>query len=183
MKSLNNTYQKVLDRPWWVVRVISIIFALVIFVLLTAIFLILSYQTAYIKEFINMATFGGQVLFWLFRLIKLLLLFVCSVGVISFIYYYSPGGEKKVFKLWSPGAFIAVFIIGFGAYLFRLYIINISNYNYFYGTLGAIIIFLVLLKTFAIALIIGFEFNAAIWTAKINLKLNKTDIPQSPRKR
>ena len=170
MRSLNNTYQNVLDRPWWVMRIIALIFAIVIFILLAIIVLILSYQTAFIKEIVDAGTFGGQVVIWLFRLIKLSLLIFFSIGVISFIYYYSPGGKKKVFKLWSPGAFIAVVIIGLGAYIFRTYVTNVNNYNYFYGSLGAIIIFMVLLKTCAIALIIGFEVNAAIWTAKNDLK-------------
>ncbi|MDR2084528.1 MAG: YihY/virulence factor BrkB family protein [Bacteroidales bacterium] len=178
MKSLNNSYQAVLDRPWWVMRIISLIFAVIIFILLIIIVLILSYQTAYVK-FINEATLGGQLLVWLFRLIKLSLLMFFSIAIISFIYYYSPGGEKKVFKLWSPGAFIAVVIIGLGAYIFRIYIVNFNNYNYLYGSLGAMIIFLVLLKTCAIALIIGFEFNAAIWTAKKSLKSSVEQIPDT----
>ncbi|MDL2228057.1 YihY/virulence factor BrkB family protein [Bacteroidales bacterium OttesenSCG-928-K03] len=170
MKSLNNSYQDVLDRPWWVMRIISLIFAVIIFVLLVIVVIILSYQTAFVKNFVDASTFGGQVVVWGFRLLKLALLMFFSITIISFIYYYSPGGTKKVFKLWSPGAFIAVVIIGIGAYIFRTYIVNFGSYNYFYGSLGAMIIFLVLLKVCAIALIIGFEFNAAIWTAKHNLK-------------
>lgn len=178
MKSLNNSYQAVLDRPWWVMRIISLVFAVIILILLTIIVLILSHQTAYVKNFVDVTTFGGQVVVWLFRLVKLALILFFSIGVISFIYYYSPGGKKKVFKLWSPGAFIAVIIIGLAAYIFRTYIVNFGNFNYFYGSLGAMIIFLVLLKTCAIALIIGFEINAAIWTAKHNLK----SIKQVPSK-
>lgn len=169
MKSLNNSYQPVLDRPWWVVRIISMIFAVGIFLCLVIIVALFSYQTMYVKEMVNLETIGGHVLLWLFRLTRLFLIVVFSIGVISFIFYYSPGGKKRVFKLWSPGSFVTVSIIALATYFFKIYLSNFNNYNYLYGSLGAMIIFMVLLKIYAIAMIIGFELNAAIWLARQNI--------------
>ncbi|MCK9303359.1 MAG: YihY/virulence factor BrkB family protein [Bacteroidales bacterium] len=167
MKSLNNSYQPVLDRPWWVVRIISLLFAVVLFVFLVIIIILITSQDIFIHKFIGYDSGIWSVLMIrFFQLFKLVLLIFFAITAISFIYYYSPGGERKTFKLWSPGAFVAVFIIGIATFLFKIYIVNFSNYNYFYGSLAAMIIFMILLKTYSIALIIGFEINAAIGLAK-----------------
>lgn len=51
-------------------------------------------------------------------------------------------------------------------YGFAFYVNNFSQYNKFYGSLGALIILMIWLYINAIVLIIGFEINQSIHMAK-----------------
>ena len=166
MKSLNNSYQPVLDRPWWVMRIISLIFALGIFIMIVIILSLTFINNNQIFHWLRNTNINKNAVIIFFNIFKILFIILFTFFIIAFIFYYSPGGKKKVFNLMSPGALVSVTIISFATILFSIYLNNFNNYNYFYGSLGAMIIFMVLLKIYAIALIIGFELNAAIGLAK-----------------
>src|SRR5574344_1854118 len=77
------------------------------------------------------------------------------------LYYYEPI-DKRNFKFFSAGATLAtiMFLLATGG--FNLYIKYFSHYNALYGSIGALIVFMLWIYMVSYILIIGFEFNAAI---------------------
>ena len=89
-----------------------------------------------------------------------LIIGVCFITV-SFIYKYGPATVNK-WKLFSPGAVIATFLMVVLTALFFYAVNNLVNYNKIYGSIGTLIIFLIWINFMAQILLIGFELNASI---------------------
>jgi membrane protein len=78
----------------------------------------------------------------------------------SILYYASPNVRHPGFRWLRAGGILAVvvWIVASGA--FALYVAAFSSYNKIYGSLGAIIIFLVWVWLLNVAVLLGAELNA-----------------------
>jgi len=88
---------------------------------------------------------------------------VLIVGLMfSLLYYASPNVQQPGFRWITPGGVFAVvaWIIVSGA--FGVYVANFGSYNKTYGSLGAVVIFLVWLWLTNVAILLGAELNAEI---------------------
>jgi membrane protein len=80
----------------------------------------------------------------------------------SILYYASPNVRQPGFRWLTPGGVLAVVLWIVASALFAVYVGNFGSYNKTYGSLGAIVIFLVWLWISNVALLLGAEFNAEI---------------------
>lgn len=92
------------------------------------------------------------------RWIIIVFLFLYSI---AFIYKYAPSLKKR-WKLLSPGAIFATFLIVFTTWIFSLWAQYFSNYNRFYGSIGTILILMLLTFVNSLIILIGFELNVSI---------------------
>lgn len=92
------------------------------------------------------------------RWIVILLIFFLTI---SFIYRYAPSVSKK-WKLISPGSLLATFMMISFTMLFSYWVVNFGNYNKLYGSLGTILILMLLIFFNSLVLLIGFELNVSI---------------------
>jgi membrane protein len=90
-----------------------------------------------------------------------ILILVVSV-MFSILYYASPNVRQRGFRWVTPGALFAVIAWIVASAAFGLYVANFGSYNKTYGSLGAIIIFLVWLWLTNVAILFGAELNAEI---------------------
>jgi membrane protein len=89
-------------------------------------------------------------------------LVVVVVTVIDWLYYIAPNVRPPSWRWLTPGALLAVtawFATSLG---FGYYVANFGSYNKTYGTLGAIVVFLLWLWLTNIALLLGIELNSEI---------------------
>ena len=89
------------------------------------------------------------------------------------ILYYFGTIEVKKLRFLSPGALMTTLLFFLTTYFFGIYIDNFSNYNQLYGSIGALLIFLLYIWINSNILLLGFELNATIASFKRKLKLNK----------
>lgn len=86
--------------------------------------------------------------------------------VVSFmftiLYYASPNVRHPGLRWLTPGGVLAVVAWMIVSAAFGVYVANFSSYNKTYGSLGAIIIFLVWLWLSNVAILLGAELNAEI---------------------
>ena len=80
---------------------------------------------------------------------------------ISILYYFGTL-EGKIQKFFSPGALMTTLLIVISAYVFGVYIEKFSNYNQLYGSIGALLIFMLFCWINSILLLLGFELNASL---------------------
>lgn len=99
-----------------------------------------------------------------------LIILLTSLVAFSSIYYLAPA-KKRIFPFFSAGSILASLLSVVSFKLFTIFIDNFSNYNKFYGSLGAMIMIIVWINLTALMLLIGFELNASIYRAKQN-KMN-----------
>jgi membrane protein len=82
------------------------------------------------------------------------------VAVMLAILYWASPNAKHGFRWVSPGGLLAVLLWLAGSAGFALYVAFFGNYNKVYGSLGAVIIFLVWMWLSNVAILLGAEFNA-----------------------
>ena len=78
------------------------------------------------------------------------------------LYYAAPNVRHETFRSILPGGITAVVLWMVASALFALYVANFGSYNKTYGSLGAIIVFLVWLWISNLAILLGAELNAEI---------------------
>jgi membrane protein len=78
----------------------------------------------------------------------------------SILYYAAPNVRQLGFRWVTPGGILAVVVWIVVSALFGLYVGSFGSYNKTYGSLGAVVIFLVWLWLTNIAILLGAELNA-----------------------
>jgi membrane protein len=92
----------------------------------------------------------------------------------AFIYKYAPNTQKR-WRLLSPGALFAtlcsiVFYWGFSSF-----VDSFNRYNILYGSLGTVIVIMILVFLNSLAILIGFELNVSINSLKSIADKRKED--------
>jgi membrane protein len=92
---------------------------------------------------------------------------VVIVGLMfSILYYLAPNVRQPSFRWVTAGGMVAVLVWIAASALFGLYVSQFGSYNKTYGSLGAVVIFLVWLWLTNVALLLGAELNAEIERGK-----------------
>jgi membrane protein len=88
---------------------------------------------------------------------------VLIIGVtICLLYYATPNVRQPGFRWVSPGAILAVLVWLVVSVAFAFYVANLGSYNKTYGSLGAVIIFLVWLWLSNVVILLGAELDAEL---------------------
>lgn len=103
-----------------------------------------------------------------------IVILLTSLIAFSSIYYLAPA-KKRIFPFFSPGSILAAILSVVSFNVFSIFIENFSNYNRFYGSLGAMIMIIVWINLTALMLLIGFELNASIYEARLINNISKPE--------
>ena len=88
---------------------------------------------------------------------------------VSILYYYGTVERHKV-RFFTPGATMTTLLFFMTTYAFGIYIQNFSTYNQLYGSIGALLIFLLYIWLNSNILLLGFELNATLNRFKREVK-------------
>ncbi len=80
---------------------------------------------------------------------------------IAFIYRYAPSVKKK-WDLISPGSVLATLLTLCTTLIFSYWVNNFASYNKVYGSIGTVLILMLIIYINAFILLIGFELNVSI---------------------
>jgi len=94
-----------------------------------------------------------------------LLFFFC----ISFIYRHAPSVQKK-WRLLNPGSVLATLLMLVMTLALSWWVSRFSNYNQLYGSIGTVLIIMVLIFINSLILLIGFELNVSIYSLQSQAK-------------
>lgn len=115
--------------------------------------------------------------FWL-QVLRWVISVVLFLFSIAFIYKYAPSVHKR-WQLISPGAILATFLIMLATWLFSFWAQNFSTYNKFYGSIGALLMIMMLIFVNSLMLLVGYELNVSIAYLKMDAekraKLHEAD--------
>jgi membrane protein len=95
------------------------------------------------------------------RVGQLLSFIVLTYLSVAQLYYFGTIEGRKA-RFFSPGATMTTILVFLTTYLFGLYIDNFSTYNQLYGSIGALLIFLLYIWINSNILLLGFELNATL---------------------
>jgi len=82
--------------------------------------------------------------------------------MISGLYYVAPNVRPPSWRWLTPGAILAVIAFAVTSLGFALYLANFGSYNKVYGTLGAVVTFLIWVWLSNVAALLGIELDAEI---------------------
>lgn len=97
--------------------------------------------------------------------------------MISFIYYLGPETKER-WQFISPGSILGAVLQVVAIIAFKKFLENIVNYSKFYGSISALILLMVWFYWMSIVMLIGFELNAAIATAKAKCPRGKLNLAE-----
>lgn len=111
-----------------------------------------------IMDWMNIQNATIKALIQNLRWIIIIALFLYSI---AFIYKFAPSLQKR-WRLISPGSIFATALMIGSTYLFSIWATNFSNYSKFYGSIGTLLLIMVLVFINSLVLLIGFELDFSI---------------------
>ncbi|MET9426573.1 YihY/virulence factor BrkB family protein [Streptomyces sp. NPDC003036] len=160
MRASNAVYDIGEGRPVWKTLPTRLAITLVVIVLLAAMAVGVIFTGTLAKKAGEVLGVGDTAI-TVWNIAKWPVLILLFSLVLALLYWASPN-VKRGFRWVSPGSILAVVIWIIASALFALYVANFSSYDKTYGSLAAVIIFLIWLWISNIAILLGLEFNAEL---------------------
>ncbi len=141
-----------MHRRWRAIRLTLILIVLVIFS--TLLLLVGKTQISYLLK-----TRAENVSWW--NAVRWGIIIGLLFYGIAFIYKFAPSVKKR-WALMSPGAILATILILASTVLFSYWVNNFASYNKVYGSIGTVMIIMILIFYNSLILLVGFELNVSI---------------------
>ena len=164
--AFNATVNSFENRNWFSIRFISLILVLILALLVTVAISLITFSRTFLNHLVSIGLLHDDITYYLILFGQYIIIIALFFFVISFLYYFAPAKKTK-WRFISAGSTLATIlsiIISFG---FSFYINHFGRYNTLYGSIGTIIVILVMLYINAFVLLIGFELNAGIKNAQL----------------
>jgi membrane protein len=160
-RASNAIYEVQEERPFWKRRPLQLLITLfaVVLVALLAIALVL---TGDLARAVGDQVGVGDPAVTAWSIAKWPVLLIVVMTITSGLYYMAPNVKQRGFRWITPGSVIAVMLWIIASAGFALYVSHFGSYNKTYGSLGAVIVFLVWLWITNIAILFGAEFNSEL---------------------
>ena len=145
-----------LQKRWVALKITMILFILILF----SVLLLIAREA--VLTWLGIESQLAIDLIMSLRWVIIILLFFISI---SYIYRHAPAVHKK-WRLVNPGSILATFLMIIFTMGFSFYVNNFSNYNELYGSIGTVLILMLLIYFNSLVLLIGFELNVSISSLK-----------------
>lgn len=160
MRASNSVYDIGEGRPAWKTLPTRLVITLVVVVLLALIAIGVVF-TGTLAQKTGQVLGMGDTAVMVWNIAKWPVMILLFMLIVALLYWASPN-VKRGFRWVSPGSILAVIIWLVASALFALYVANFSSYDRTYGSLAAVIVFLIWLWISNIAILLGLEFNAEL---------------------
>ena len=168
----NATYHLSDKRTWWQLRLLSFALTLVLAIILILTIIFQLFSQGFMSSLVSegyLQQYSVDIILYAKWLILVFVLFVSY----SILFYYGPA-DKKGWKFWSAGSITATALSVISSLGFSYYVTNFAQYNQLYGSIGTLLVILLWMYFNSIILLLGFELNASIVSAK-EKQQNKLD--------
>jgi membrane protein len=157
---LYNAHRNPLAARWMAIKLTT----LVLFMVIGSI-IILGTQADLLRTWLRELHITGRHAHMLFRTFRWVVIIPLFYIAIACIYKYGPAVKKR-WKLFSPGTFIATLLTILTTLAFSSWVNRFGNYNKVYGSIGTVMILMLLVYFNSLVLLIGYELNVCIYQLK-----------------
>lgn len=168
MKSFDVIYGEYSTRGFFQSRGIALTLTVLLIAVICVTVILLIVGDAVMSAMSSWAVITDGVIIALLNFSRYLVSFSAMMLAISLIYRFAPTKGKE-FSFINPGVVVASILILVATAGFSFYLSKFGSYNKLYGSIGAIIALMIWFYLLAFLLILGFEINASIATAKKNI--------------
>ncbi len=153
-------------RSWYIARLRSIGLTLLVALIVLASVAIITVVTISISWLKKQQYVDEQINVLLLEILQYASIFVLIYFVYSSLYYF---GSSKVaeWKFFSVGSTLATILSVIASAGFTFYVNSFNSYNKLYGSIGTILVLMVLIYFNCIMLLVGFELNSSIDRAEM----------------
>jgi len=161
VKAVNRACNKLETRPFWKVRLISVVLVIASGFVLAGMLLMIVLGGKLGDAIAKKANLGDA-FSWFWNLARWPLAFVVVLLLFALVYFLAPNEEQRNWKWVTPGSIVGA--LGWLALsgLFALYTAFSSSYSRTYGSLASGIVLLLWLNYSAWALLFGAELNSEL---------------------
>jgi membrane protein len=161
MRSFNksliyNKKRNIFQNRWMAIKLTILI---IVFVIGSVIILVT--QDELLKSILKWMSVKNHSAKWLFKTLRWVIIIPLFYYSIAFIYKYAPAVKKR-WNLTSPGTLLATVLIIGTTLLFSYWVNKFGTYNKVYGSIGTILILMILVYFNSLVLLIGYELNVSI---------------------
>jgi membrane protein len=170
VKAVNRAYDRLETRPFWRVRLVSLVLLLASGLVLAGMLLLVVFGGKLGDAIASKADLSG-VFTWFWNVFRWPVAFVAVLLLFALIYYLAPNVEERRWRWLTPGSLVGSLTWLALSGLFALYTAFSSSYSRTYGSLAGGIVLLLWLNYSAWAVLFGAELNA---------ELDRRATPQAP---
>ena len=161
MRASNIIYEVEEGRPFWKLRPLQIAVT-VLLVLVAAVISLSIVVTGPLAQRVGDVIGLGDTTVTLWNIAKWPVIAIVVSQVIAFLYWVAPNVRQPGYRWISPGGIFAVVLWILASAAFAFYVSQFGSYNKTYGSLTAVIVFLVWLWITNVVILLGAEMNAEV---------------------
>jgi membrane protein len=161
VKAVNRAYDREETRPFWKVRLISLVLVLATATVLAG-DLLLIVLGGKLGDAIGARADLGSAFTWFWNIARWPIAFLVVLLLFALIYYLGPNSEQRHWQWVSPGSLVGSLMWLVLSGLFALYTSFSSSYSRTYGSLAGGIVLLLWLNYSAWAVLYGAELNSEL---------------------
>jgi membrane protein len=161
MRSFNksliyNKKRSAVETRWMAIKLTL----LVLFIVIGSVLLLVT-QAELLRSLLKWMHITRHSAGWVFRTLRWIIIIPLFYFAIACIYKYGPSVNKR-WSLFSPGTLLATFLTILTTWLFSYWVNKFGTYNKVYGSIGTIMILMLLIYFNSLVLLIGYELNVSI---------------------
>jgi membrane protein len=172
MQSFNKSLTTYTPRNFFVNRLIAIRLTLVMILLLIGSVLILVTQDELLRYIFRAFNIQRNSMKGVIKTLRWVVIIPLFYFTIAFIYKHAPAIKEK-WRLISPGTTLATTLMILLTFIFSFWVNKFGTYNKVYGSIGTIMILMIVVYFNALILLIGFELNVSIHSLQEKAKRRK----------
>jgi membrane protein len=161
IKAVNRAYDRLETRPFWKVRIISIVLVVLFGVTVVALAVLIVFGGPIGNAIASKAGLGGAFT-WLWSILRWPIAFVAVLILFAFVYYFAPNKDHRRWQWVTPGSIVGALMWLVLSALFALYATFAGSYSKTYGSIAAGVILLLWLNYTAWAILFGAEVNSEL---------------------
>ena len=161
VKAVNRAYDRLETRPFWKVRIISIVLVIASGVVTAGMLLLIVLGGTLGDAIARRAHLGGAFT-WTWNIARWPLAFLVVLLLFALVYYLAPNTDQRNWRWVSPGSLLGGFMWLALSGLFALYTSFSNSYTKTYGSLAGGIVLLLWLNYTAWAILFGAELNSEL---------------------
>ena len=159
--NFNYFYKTKFTRGFFKNYLVAFVLTILLIIILTLAMGLLIGGQIVLNFLLDIGILNQDFLFIMIITLRFLILFIIFQLMISIIYYLGPSVEDR-WHFMNTGSVIATLLCIGSSYLFSYYLTNFASYNKLYGSIGAVIAFMIWLYLLSVILLLGFVINVTI---------------------
>lgn len=161
LSAFDTGVESILQRNWFDIRLKSIILLfLVVSLLITTALLSITFNYGF--NFLDgQVTINDSLTKFVLPAIEYILTISLVYFIFSSLYYFGSNKGSK-WRFFSAGSTVATILSILSTWGFRVYVENFNSYNKLYGSVGTLLVLMILIYVNCFVVLIGFELNRSI---------------------